>query len=407
MALQQQIQLIHDLAEHVGGEPGAAITTLCDVLARQVALLAPTGGPPETCKKSRKRALTEPNVLVEALSLTSRFSFSGGASLTSEERAWDMAFLIRVLEMGESQLLEPMPAAVGEDDVQQALRGLQSAREIAAELRDRALRGEPWWDLPIDLWEQLRRNTAPAAYLLERRGEAFADDPEACHRGVRQRLQEAPRGSTDPAPHQPLENTTTADSGGHSAMAPTPTTATAFLLLHEAAQAFRGLVPQLGDNHATIATQLLHAVDHAWREVSGEATAVHDLTQTLEAGDRPCPPCNASKMPPWGTQMARCPCHRGPSLTRRRLTRCHTGGNTPTLAWAAICPAPKPKMKPSVWTADAERPWSAAPHITASLEEDVRALGGPTQNSEIETEMNQQAGENSPSLPPTLPWAEQ
>ena len=208
MALQQQIQLIHDLAEHVGGEPGAAIMTLCDVLARQVALLAPTGALPETCKTSRKRALTEPNVLVEALSLTSRFSFSGGASLTSEERAWDMAFLIRVLEMGESQLLEPMPAAVGEQTVQNAMQGLHRAREIAAELRDRALRGEPWWDLPIDLWEQLRRNTAPAAYLLERRGEAFTEE--------RPRLQDTARGSTDPTPHQPLENATIANGGGNA-----------------------------------------------------------------------------------------------------------------------------------------------------------------------------------------------
>ena len=87
MAMQQQVQLIHDIAEHVGGEPGAAVMTLCDVLARHIALLAPTGALPETCKTSRKRALTEPNVLVEApeaLSLMSRFSFSGGASLTSE-----------------------------------------------------------------------------------------------------------------------------------------------------------------------------------------------------------------------------------------------------------------------------------------------------------------------------------
>ena len=174
---------------------------------------------------------------------------------------------------------------MGEQDVQQALQGLQRAREIAAELRDRALRGEPWWDLPIDLWEQLRRNTAPAAYLLERRGEAFADEPQACSRGVRPRLQDTARGSTDPAPHQPLENNTAANGGDGHAMVPAPATATAFLLLHEAAQAFRGLIPQLGDGHATIATKLLHAVDHAWHAVSGEATAVHDLTQTLEAGD--------------------------------------------------------------------------------------------------------------------------
>ena len=426
MALQQQIQLIHDLAEHVGGEPGAAITTLCDVLARQVALLAPTGALPETCKTSRKRALTEPNVLVEALSLTSRFSFSGGASLTSEERAWDMAFLIRVLEMGESQLLEPMPAAVGEHDVQQALQGLRRAREIATELRDRALRGEPWWDLPIDLWEQLRRNTAPAAYHLERRGEAFADEPQTHSRGVRPRLQEAARGSSDPAPHPPLENTAAATSGEGSAMVPAPTTTTAFLLLHEAAQAFRGLIPQLGDGHATIATQLLHAVDHAWRAVSGEATAVHDLTQTLEAGDsqETVPALQGEQEADLGdaadalpapqvtqhdTETVDAPPHRGEhldsslgsdmpgtetedeafGLDRRRRTPVTNGGPPPT-GWTTLV-----GITPS----------QAAPHITASLEEDVRALGRSTQNSE--TEVNEQAGGHSPNLPPTLPWAEQ
>ena len=195
-----------------------------------------------------------------------------------------MAFLIRVLEMGESQLLEPMPAAVGEHDVQQAQRGLQRAREIAAELRDRALRGEPWWDLPIDLWEQLRRNTAPAAYLLERRGEAFADEPPAHGRTVRQKLQDEARGSTDPAP-APLQNAAESAGGGGNALVPTPSSTTAFLLLHEAAQAFRGLIPQLGDSHATIATQLLHAVDQAWYTVSGGAPAIQDLTVTVETED--------------------------------------------------------------------------------------------------------------------------
>ena len=109
------------------------------VLARQVSLLAPTRALPETCKTSRKRALTEPNVLTEALSLTSRFSFSGGASLTAEERAQDMAFPIRVLEAGQSQLMEPMPADVGEPAIQHAERCLRKARELATQLRDRAI----------------------------------------------------------------------------------------------------------------------------------------------------------------------------------------------------------------------------------------------------------------------------
>ena len=58
-------------------------------------------------------------------------------------------------------------------------------------------------------------------------------------------------------------------------MARGPPTATALLLLHEAAQAFRGLVPQLGGNQAAIATQLLNAVDHA----------LTGAEQTLEVGD--------------------------------------------------------------------------------------------------------------------------
>ncbi|CAE7528458.1 unnamed protein product, partial [Symbiodinium microadriaticum] len=421
-----QVQLIHDLAEHVGGEPGAAITTLCDVLTHHVALLAPTGAIPDTCKKSRKRALTEPNVLVEALSLTARFSFSGGASLTSEERAWDMAFLLRVLEMGESQLLEPMPAAVGEHDVQQAQRGLRRAREIAAELRDRAMRGEPWWDLPIDLWEQLRRNTAPAAYLLERRGEAFADEPPTCSHAVRPRLQDAARGSADPAPWELSETTTAATRGEENAMVAAPATATAFLLLHEAAQAFRILIPQLGENHGTIATQLLHAVDHAWQAFSEKAPTMQGQMHVVESGDSqdtvpalqcepeadqgdatptlpalqvtqddeetenaPPPPGGppdfslGSDMP--GTETE----DEAFGLDRRRRTPTATGG-PPSTGWTTLV---------------GTTPSQAAPHITASLEADVRALGEPTQETAAESMPS--TGGNSPSLPPTLPWGEQ
>ena len=399
--------------------------TLCDVLARQVALLAPTGALPETCKTSRKRALTEPNVLVEALSLTSRFSFSGGASLTSEERAWDMAFLIRVLEMGESQLLEPMPAAVGEQDVQNAMQGLHRAREIAAELRDRALRGEPWWDLPIDLGEQLRRNTAPAAYLLERRGEAFTEEPQACSRGVRPRLQDTARGSTDPAPHQPLENTTAANGGEEQTSTPTPATTTAFLLLHEAAQAFRGLIPQLGDAHATIATQLLHAVDNAWRAVSGEQAGVHDLTQTVDAEDSqetvPALPSeqaaalgDVAAEPPVlqvtqpDTDTMEAPPQRGELPASSSLGSDMPGTETEDEAFGLDrrrrTPEPRGEPRTDGWTTLVEiTPSQAAPHITASLEADVRALGQPTQSSE--TEANQEVGGDS--LPPTLPWTEQ
>ena len=48
-------------------------------------------------------------------------------------------------------------------------------------------------------------------------------------------------------------------------------------------------------------------------------------------------------------------------------------------------------------------PSQAAPHITASLEADVRALGQPTQPGE--TEASQEVGGDN--LPPTLPWTEQ
>ena len=405
--------------------------TLCDVLARHIALQAPTGALPETCKTTRKRALTEPNVLVEALSLMSRFAFSGGASLTSEERAWDMAFLIRVLEMGESQLLEPMPAAVGEHDVQQAQRGLQRAREVAAELRDRALRGEPWWDLPIDLWEQLRHNTAPAAYLLERRGEAFADEPPAHGRAVKPRVQDEARGSTDPAP-APLQNAAEGSDGGNNAVVPTPSSTTAFLLLHEAAQAFRGLIPQLGDCHATIATQLLHAVDQAWQAVSGGAPVVQDLTDAAEAGDSqetvPAIQCEADlggvageppdlpvtkrdvetpTVPPpagepadssLGSDMPGTETEdEAFNLDRRRRTyaarrrRTAAEGERPANSWTTLV-----GISPS----------QAAPHITASLEADIQALGGPTQGNTA-TPSHETGGDAPNSLPPTLPWTEQ
>ena len=51
-------------------------------------------------------------------------------------------------------------------------------------------------------------------------------------------------------------------------------------------------------------------------------------------------------------------------------------------------------------------PSQAAPHITASLEADIRALGGPTQESAAAS-THETGGHATNSLPPTLPWAEQ
>ena len=69
-------------------------------------------------------------------------------------------------------------------------------------------------------------HTAPAAYLVERRGEAFADEPPTLNREVRPRLQDTAQGSSDPPPLPEPTNTTTA-AGGESAMVPAPAATTA------------------------------------------------------------------------------------------------------------------------------------------------------------------------------------
>ena len=178
-----------------------------------------------------------------------------------------MAFLIRVLEAGQSQLMEPMPADVGEPAIQHAEHCLRKARELAIQLRDRAIRGEPWWDLPMAIWEQLRRNTAPAAYLIERRGDAFLDTG----RQVRARASETARGNQDPMPRAHPSDAIALADGGEEAEARTSTTATAFLLLAE---------------QAAIAAQMLHAVEHVRQAIFGGIVAVHDETQTEDPADR-------------------------------------------------------------------------------------------------------------------------
>ena len=203
-------------------------------------------------------------------------------------------------------------------------------------------------------------------------------------------------------------------------MARGPPTATALLLLHEAAQAFRGLVPQLGGNQAAIATQLLNAVDHA----------LTGAEQTLEVGDSqetvPALQCEPSEVvgdtvnaqtepdtiqPVQHTVEATATnAQQAGEPTDFSLGSDMPGTETEDEAFGLDrrrrTPASRGDPPPTTWTALVGiTPSQAAPYITESLEADVRALGVPTQDTQADTATA--PGGGAAELPPTLPWAEQ
>ena len=56
-------------------------------MAQLLALTQPTGTVVDSCNRGVKRALTEPNILVDALAIVARFTTTGGTGLTEEEIA--------------------------------------------------------------------------------------------------------------------------------------------------------------------------------------------------------------------------------------------------------------------------------------------------------------------------------
>ena len=330
-----------------------------------------------------------------------------------------MAFLIRVLEMGESQLMEPTPSDVGDAAVQEARRCLHRAQHIAAQLRDRALRGEPWWDLPMDLWEHLRRNTAPAAYIVERRGDAFQDpnDEEATKR-ARGAVNEPARGSNDPAPGAHPADVLTLESGGKEAEARTSTSTTAYLLLLEAAQALRDHAPFLGGSQAMVTNQMLHAVEQVGQTLFGGVLAAHSTTQTVHVDSQDTEPMEAGEAGQTTAAEAEEP-QGGTALpTQTEETTQQNGGDTPrpdSCSLGSDMPGTETedeafgldRRRRTTTTRGTETKWTtlagitesqARPYMTASLEVDIQQLGEPTQG------MAPTSHGGDTELPPTLPW---
>ena len=147
--------------------------------------------------------------------------------------------------------------------LQGATQRLQHAVHMLIGARDQALQGHLQWHRPA-FWEEIEQLVTPANSLVERRGDAFCEDglPEVVH----------------PA------DTIGLSVGGEEAVARTRTESSTALLLSDAAEDFKRIVPSLEGEQLTAAFQLLHALEQ-WRQSQfGGQIAVHDGTQTEEMG---------------------------------------------------------------------------------------------------------------------------
>ncbi|OLP75616.1 hypothetical protein AK812_SmicGene44558 [Symbiodinium microadriaticum] len=154
------------------------------------------------------------------------------------DRAEDLLFVISMVERGALQLLGPLP-------------GTRPYRHRQA------------------FWEEIEQLVTPANTLVERRGDAFCEDglPEVVH----------------PADAIGLS------LGGAEAIARTRTESSTALLLCDAAEDFKRILPSLEGEQLTAAFHLLHALEQ-WRQSQfGGQIAVHDGTQTEEMGQDAAP----------------------------------------------------------------------------------------------------------------------
>ncbi|CAE7494902.1 unnamed protein product, partial [Symbiodinium microadriaticum] len=120
------------------------------------------------------------------------------------------------------------------------------------------------WNRP-QFWREIAELIAPAATIADRRGDAFAEDEgeDLAHPAdVAALAREVPE-----------------------APARTGQTSSAALLLRDAADDFRSIVPSMVGEQQILAVQLLQAVDYWFQAQFGGALAVHDGTQTDNMGE--------------------------------------------------------------------------------------------------------------------------
>ena len=138
--------------------------------------------------------------------------------------AEDLFFLIAQLEAGALQLHEPLPGDIDIRSVQNAARQVQHTIHLLCSARDQSLAGGNRWNCP-QFWRQIAELIEPAAIIVDRRGDAFADD-----------------GGEDLA--HPADVAALAREVPE-APARTGQTSSAALLLRDAADDFRSVVPSM------------------------------------------------------------------------------------------------------------------------------------------------------------------
>ena len=200
----------------------------------------PSKGPPEL---RELRAVLLQEVTTKGGPGTAAHSWG---KLTAMDRAEDLFFVIGMVERGALQLLEPLPGDISRSMLQGATQRLQQAVHMLIGARDQALQGHLDWHRQA-FWQEIEQLVSAANVLVERRGDAFCEDglPEVVH----------------PADALGLAR------GGEEAMARTCTESSTALLLCDATEDFKRIVPSL------------EGEQRRQSQIGGQI-AVHDGTQT-------------------------------------------------------------------------------------------------------------------------------
>ena len=373
-AILTQLQVIRDTASSL---PGADLLVAMMDIAAQLVHSVPTAAPAapehsgeqthERGQRGRKRPLTEPNALAEIM----RYAASAGGErepLPPNLMAEDLFFLMAELEAGALQLHEPLPGDIDIRTVQDAARRVQHTIHLLCSARDQSLAGGDKWNRP-QFWREIAELVEPAVLIIDRRGDAFADDDGA--------------DLAHPADVAVLAREVP------EAPARTGQTSSAALLLRDAADDFRCIVPSMVGEQQTLAVQLLQAVDYWFQAQFGGALAVHDGTQTDDMGDPLQSHVGENRPPATTGELAGGPAEERPTVQQQEDSYNSEPFTASKLGLYQECMEPLAASSQPAGGEDAGpmehwRGWLGLQHTTASQAEaalgslDLDALGEPT-----------------------------
>ena len=174
-------------------------------------------------RRVRKRALGNPNAIRGVLQYAEKVATSP-AALSPMERAEDLFFVIAMVERGVLQLMEPQPGDIQLSALQRGTQQLQHVVHVLINARDLSLRGNLQWHR-ADFWQNIMNLVTPPSVLIDRGG--------------------TPAARTRPTTWCTQLTALDFQNGGEEAPARTRCVSSAALLLCDAADDIRRIIPTL------------------------------------------------------------------------------------------------------------------------------------------------------------------